>query len=88
VLQYITIRLLRYFISHLTHVFFTVYRTPIVLTGPTLTAAEWERVPEDLKAQYDPKCPEPEGMMEYALENPALVVDAIESAMTDLAPPM
>ena len=63
-------------------------RTPIVLTGPSLTAAEWDRVPEDLKAQYDPKMPDPNNAMQYVLENPALVVDAIQSALTDRTPSM
>lgn len=63
-------------------------RTPIVTGGPTLTAAEWERVPEELKEQYDPLMPNPDTAMKHLLENPSLVVDAIQRAITDRNPPM
>jgi hypothetical protein len=59
-----------------------------VLGGPSLTAAEWERVPAALQAQYDPAAPAPEDYMQHVLEDPALVVDALQSALTDLTPPM
>ena len=68
--------------------FYCFRRTPIVTGGPTLTAAEWERVPEELKEQYDPLMPNPDSAMKYLLENPALVVDAIQRAITDRNPPM
>lgn len=57
--------------------------------GPSLTASEWARVPSELQAQYQPLSDVTQDvMLQRLLENPALVVDAIQSALTDRSPPM
>ena len=66
------------------------YSTPIVSDGPSLSRREWNRVPSLLQKQYEPLAElDPEGgALRHVVEDPRLVVDAIVSGLTDLAPPM